>query len=103
MPWDVVDLKIIAPLSMLVRFSDGTSGEVRFETSHLTGVFSALKDFNFFKQAFIDRERPHRGRHVAAIAAVIDFRFLHLHLRERVIDICIRSGRCADHTHFGER
>jgi hypothetical protein len=30
MPWDVVDLKIIAPLAMLVRFSDGTSGEVRF-------------------------------------------------------------------------
>jgi hypothetical protein len=55
MPWDVVDLKIIAPLALLVSFSDGTSGEVRFQTSHLTGVFSALKDFNFFKQAFIDR------------------------------------------------
>lgn len=55
MPWDVVDLKIIAPLAMLVRFADGMAGEVRFETSHLTGVFSALKDFNFFKQVFIDR------------------------------------------------
>ena len=55
MPWDVVDLKIIAPLALLVRFSDGTSGEVRFEASHLTGVFSALTDFNFFNQAFIDR------------------------------------------------
>ena len=55
MPWDVVDLKIIAPLAILVRFLDGTSGEVRFEVSHLTGVFSALKDFDFFKQAFIDR------------------------------------------------
>jgi hypothetical protein len=55
MPWDVVDLKIIAPFTLLVRFADGMAGEVRFETSHLTGVFSALKDFNFFKQAFIDR------------------------------------------------
>ena len=55
MPWDVVDLKAIAPLAILVRFSDGTSGEVRFEDSHLTEVFSVLKDFNFFKQAFIDR------------------------------------------------
>jgi hypothetical protein len=55
MPWDVVDLKIIAPLAMLVRFSEGTLGELRFEASHLTGVFSALKDFNFFNQAFIDR------------------------------------------------
>jgi hypothetical protein len=40
---------------LLVRFADGMAGEVRFETNHLTGVFSALKDFNFFKQAFIDR------------------------------------------------
>ena len=55
MPWDVLDLKIIAPLTLLVRFADGISGEVHFEISHLTGVFSALKDFNFFKQAFIDR------------------------------------------------
>jgi hypothetical protein len=55
MPWDVVDLKIIAPFTLLVRFADGMAGEVRFETSHLTGVFSALKDFNFFNQAFIDR------------------------------------------------
>ena len=55
MHWDVVDLKIKAPLTLIVRFADGTSGEVRFETSHLTGVFSALKDFSFFKQAFIDR------------------------------------------------
>ena len=55
MPWDVVDLKIIAPLTLLVRFADGISGEVHFEISHLTGVFSALKDSNFFKQAFIDR------------------------------------------------
>jgi hypothetical protein len=55
MPWDVVDLQIIAPLTLLVRFADGMAGEVRFETSHLTGVFSALKDFNFFKEAFIDR------------------------------------------------
>jgi hypothetical protein len=54
MPWDVVDLKIIAPLTLLVRFLDGTSGQVRFETSHLTGVFAALNDFNFFNQAFID-------------------------------------------------
>ncbi len=54
MPWDVVDLKIIAPLAMLVRFSDGTSGEVRLEASHQNGVFSALKDFNFFNQAYID-------------------------------------------------
>lgn len=55
MPWDVVDLKIIAPFTLLVRFADGMAGEVRFETSHLTGVFSELKDFNFFNQAFIDR------------------------------------------------
>lgn len=50
MPWDVVDLKVIAPLALLVRFSDGISGEVRFESSHLTRVFSALKEFNFLSR-----------------------------------------------------
>lgn len=39
---------------MQVRFADGTSGEVRFETSHLSGVFEPLKDPNFFCRAYLD-------------------------------------------------
>jgi acyl-CoA-binding protein len=37
-----------------VRFADGTEGKVQFEASHLTGVFSVLKDPALFKQAHIE-------------------------------------------------
>ncbi len=54
MEWDVVDVKAIAALALQVRFADGTTGKVRFEPSHLTGVFAALKDPILFEQAHID-------------------------------------------------
>lgn len=54
MEWDVVDVKAIAPLALHVKFADGTAGSVRFEQSHLTGVFSTLKDPAVFEQAFVD-------------------------------------------------
>ena len=37
-----------------VHFADGTKGQVRFEPSHLTGVFEALKDPAVFAQARIE-------------------------------------------------
>ena len=54
MDWEVVDVKTISPLSIQVTFSDGTSGRVVFETSHLTGVFEVLKDPEIFRQAYIE-------------------------------------------------
>lgn len=33
-----------AGLSLQVRFADGTQGSVKFELSHLFGVFESLKD-----------------------------------------------------------
>jgi hypothetical protein len=54
MEWDVVDVKAVAPLALQVQFADGTAGKVRFEKSHLTGVFAALKDPMLFQRAFID-------------------------------------------------
>jgi Protein of unknown function (DUF2442) len=54
MEWDVIDVKAIAPLGLRVQFLDGTVGKVQFETSHLTGVFEALKDPAVFKQARIE-------------------------------------------------
>jgi Protein of unknown function (DUF2442) len=54
MEWDVIDVKTIAPLGLRVQFVDGTVGKVQFETSHLTGVFEALKDPAVFKQARIE-------------------------------------------------
>lgn len=54
MKWDVVHVKQIAPLAIRVQFEDGLIGRVRFEQSHLTGVFAALKDPAVFQQAHID-------------------------------------------------
>ena len=53
MEWDVVDVKPIAPLALCVQFADGTVGKVQFEPSHLTGVFSTLRDPIIFQQAYI--------------------------------------------------
>ena len=54
MEWDVIEVKAVAPLALSVQFADGTVGKVQFETSHLTGVFAALKDPDIFQQARID-------------------------------------------------
>lgn len=54
MEWDVIDVKLIAPLALKVQFADGTVGKVQFEPSHLTGVFEALKDPIIFQQAHIE-------------------------------------------------
>jgi hypothetical protein len=54
MKWDVVEVKVEAPLSLYVRFSDGTNGKVRFDQSYLTGVFQALNDQTLFDQVHID-------------------------------------------------
>ena len=42
MEWDVVEVEAKPDLSMQVRFADGTNGLVRFERSHLFGVFEPL-------------------------------------------------------------
>ena len=54
MYWDVIEVKPESHLTLSVRFADGISGKVRFLPSHLTGVFTPLKQANFFKKAFID-------------------------------------------------
>jgi hypothetical protein len=52
--WDVVEVKPELPLSLHVRFVDGTRGKVRFEPSYLTGVFQALKDQRLFQQVYVE-------------------------------------------------
>lgn len=54
MEWDVVDIQAVPPMALQVRFADGTAGQVLFETSHLTGMFEALKDPAIFAQARIE-------------------------------------------------
>jgi len=54
MKWDVIEVKMVAPLALQVKFQDGTIGKVRFENSHLTGVFEALKNTAIFDQVHIN-------------------------------------------------
>jgi hypothetical protein len=54
MNWDVVSVKPVSPLELSVLFKDGTEGQVRFETSHLNGVFAALKAPEVFQQARVE-------------------------------------------------
>jgi hypothetical protein len=54
MNWNVVSVKPILPLSIAVRFEDGTEGKVHFEPSHLSGVFEALKAPEVFQQARVE-------------------------------------------------
>jgi len=54
MKWDVIEVKPDLPLSLMVRFADGTSGKVRFEPSYFTGVFQPLKDQSLFQQVYVE-------------------------------------------------
>jgi hypothetical protein len=54
MKWDVISVKPLTQLEVAVRFADGTEGKVRFETSHLNGVFEALKAPDVFRQVYVE-------------------------------------------------
>ena len=54
MKWEVIEVKKIAPLVLQVKFKDGTTGNVEFENSHLTGIFEALKNPAIFDQVHIN-------------------------------------------------
>jgi Protein of unknown function (DUF2442) len=51
---DVIEVKPEPPLTLHVRFADGLQGKVRFEASHLTGVFETLKNPSLFAQAYVE-------------------------------------------------
>jgi len=54
MYWDVIEVTSDAHLTLSVRFADGVAGKVRFLPSHLTGVFTPLKQADFFKEVFVN-------------------------------------------------
>jgi len=45
---DVTHVEAVAPLTLFVRFDDGIEGKVRFEQSHLNGVWALLRDAEYF-------------------------------------------------------
>ena len=53
MYWNVIKVEPQQHLLLKVTFEDGLEGIVRFNPSHLTGVFEALKDESYFKQVCI--------------------------------------------------
>ena len=54
MYWDVISVQPELPLGLSVTFADGTAGRVRFEPSHLTGVFEVLKNPSVFSRVHVD-------------------------------------------------
>jgi Protein of unknown function (DUF2442) len=51
--WDVIDVQVVAPLTLAVEFENGVKGRVRFETDFLTGFFAKLNDPDYFDQVGI--------------------------------------------------
>jgi len=54
MYWDITFVKPENHLTLSVKFADGLTGKVHFRSSHLTGVFEALKDEVYFKQVYVN-------------------------------------------------
>lgn len=54
MYWNVTEVTTETHLTLSVRFADGISGKVRFLPSHLTGVFTPLKEADFFNKVFVN-------------------------------------------------
>jgi hypothetical protein len=54
MNYDVIAVTPLDHLALAVRFADGLEGQVRFEPSHLHGVFAALKNPETFRQVRCD-------------------------------------------------
>ena len=51
---DVVRVEMVEPLTLFVRFDDGTEGLVRFEAERLVGVQQVLADPDFFASVTIE-------------------------------------------------
>lgn len=54
MYWDIIEVKPSTHLTLLVRFKDNTTGSIEFTDNYLTGVFSPLKDPEYFNSVYIN-------------------------------------------------
>ncbi len=54
MRWTVTYVEPLPKATLAVRFEDGTEGRVRFEPTHLGGVFEPLRDPAVFAQVRIE-------------------------------------------------
>jgi Protein of unknown function (DUF2442) len=56
-PWWVVDVRVLPQYRLVVRFADGTEGEVHAKPMLFgprAGVFTALRDARLFDQAYVE-------------------------------------------------
>jgi hypothetical protein len=54
MYWNVVEVSVEEYLILSVRFADGLSGRVKFLPQYFSGVFTVLKDPEFFSKVFVE-------------------------------------------------
>jgi hypothetical protein len=54
MYWDVVELQVVAPRTLQVRFADGLTGTIFIDLSFCTGVFTALIEDAAVGLAFLE-------------------------------------------------
>lgn len=55
MYWDVIKVAPEPNYILNVAFEDGTVGKVIFEETHFTGVFTALKNPEYFRLVTVDQ------------------------------------------------
>jgi hypothetical protein len=51
---DVIHVQALPHWALQVEFADGTSGKVKFQKSHFTGVFQALLDPEIFNRVHVE-------------------------------------------------
>ena len=54
MYWDVIEVAPESDLSLNVSFRNGAKGTVIFVETHFTGVFSLLRDPEYFRRVSLD-------------------------------------------------
>jgi hypothetical protein len=54
MKWDVVDVCVLEPGCLHVKFADGLEGKVRFLCSAYKGVFEKLRDPSEFNKVYVN-------------------------------------------------
>ena len=52
----VIDAKYIKDYTLILRFSDGSEGEVNFEQELEGEIFKPLRDIPYFKNFIVDQE-----------------------------------------------
>jgi len=53
---DVIEVRYVRDYTVWLRFDDGTQGEVDISRSFKGPVFEPLRDYEFFKKVYVDKD-----------------------------------------------